>query len=89
VKADDIPLAQDCCGDQFLLRSNKAFRLHGETGEVDDLALDWCEFFAAAAANPVEFLSLRTLESANGASLRPIAFSDSLRDTPESDKPPR
>jgi hypothetical protein len=62
VKVDDVPFAQDCFGDQFLLRSTSVFRLHGETGELEDLALGWREFFAAAAANPIEFLSLQLLK---------------------------
>src|SRR5581483_2945881 len=33
VNADDVPFAQDCFGDQFLLRSGSVMRLHGETGE--------------------------------------------------------
>jgi Immunity protein 35/SMI1 / KNR4 family (SUKH-1) len=62
VKADDIPFAQDCFGDQFLLRSGSVMRLHGETGEVEDLAIGWREFLTAAAANPNEYLSLQLLE---------------------------
>jgi hypothetical protein len=73
VNADDVPFAQDCLGDQFLLRSESVLRLHGETGEVEDLAIGWREFFAAAAANPNEFLSLQLLERfrSDGGSLEP------------------
>lgn len=39
VNDDDVPFAQDCLGDQFLLRSESVLRLHGETGEVEDLAI--------------------------------------------------
>jgi hypothetical protein len=73
VNADDVPFAQDCLGDQFLLRSQSVLRLHGETGEVEDLAVGWREFFTAAAANPNEFLSLQLLERfrSEGGSLEP------------------
>lgn len=73
VKADDIPFAQDCLGDQFLLRSKSVFRLSGETGDLEDLGLGWQGFFTAAAANPVEFLSLQLLEQfkRDGGSLGP------------------
>jgi hypothetical protein len=62
VSADDIPFAQDCLGDQFLLRSESVLRLYGETGEVESLAIGWREFFRTVAANPNEYLSLQLLE---------------------------
>ncbi len=73
VKTDDVPFAQDCFGDQFLLRSKSVFRLHGETGELEDLALGWRDFFTAAAANPIDFLSLQLLDRFRneGGSLKP------------------
>jgi hypothetical protein len=73
VNAEDVPFAQDCLGDQFLLRSKFVLRLRGETGEVEDLAVGWREFFSAAGANPKEFLSLQLLEcfKSDGASLEP------------------
>jgi hypothetical protein len=45
VKIDDFPFAQDYLGDQFLLRSGSVLRLRDETGEVEDLAIGWREFF--------------------------------------------
>ena len=73
VRPDDIPFAQDCLGDQFLLRSGSVFRLSGETGELEDLRMGWRDFFAAAAADPIEFLSLQILERfrREGGSLEP------------------
>jgi hypothetical protein len=62
VSPDDVPFAQDYLGDQFLLRSKSVLRLHGETGEIEDLAVGWRGFLSAAAANPHEFLSLQLLE---------------------------
>lgn len=73
VRADDVPFAQDYLGDQFLLRSGSVLRLRAETGEVEDLAVDWREFLAAAAANPSDVLSLQLLRrfQGEGKSLAP------------------
>jgi immunity protein 35 of polymorphic toxin system len=73
VHADDVPFAQDCLGDQFLLRSNSVYRLSGETGEIENLELGWQDFFSAATANPIEFLSLQPLQrfKLDGNSLEP------------------
>jgi hypothetical protein len=73
VNADDVPFAQDCMGDQFLIRSKTVLRLHGETGEIKDLGVGWREFFEESAANPNEFLSLQLLEHFRneGGSLEP------------------
>src|SRR5690242_6460929 len=61
VRKDDIPFAEDCMGDQFLLRDWRVVRLRAETGQVEPLHMDLAEFFAAANADPVEFLSLQPL----------------------------
>src|SRR3954453_4788104 len=34
VRPGDVPFAEDCLGDQFLLREGRVWRLAGETGEV-------------------------------------------------------
>jgi hypothetical protein len=61
VLPDDIPLAQNFLGDQFLLRSHSVFRLDGETGEMFDLEIGWLEFLKAAQNEPTTFLSLDLL----------------------------
>jgi hypothetical protein len=73
VNADDVPFAQDYLGDQFLLRPKSVLRLRGETGEVEDLAVGWREFFRRLLPNPNEFLSLQLLERfrSEGSSLEP------------------
>jgi hypothetical protein len=73
VNADDVPFAQDCLGDQFLIRAKTVWRLDGETGEIEDLRVSWRDFFSAAAANPKEYLSLQLLEqfATSGGSLQP------------------
>ncbi len=73
VLPDDIPFAQDCLGDQFLLRGGVVQRLNGEFGEVTDLGLGFDEFLAHAFNDPVEFLSLELLQRFNeeGGRLEP------------------
>ena len=57
----DIPFAQDCMGDQFLLRNNKVVKLYAEKGEVEELRLNLWEFFEEMEKDPVSFLSLQPL----------------------------
>jgi hypothetical protein len=61
VLPSDVPFAEDCMGDQFVLRSGMVHRLSAETGELEPLDADLAGFFAAAEANPVEYLSLQPL----------------------------
>jgi hypothetical protein len=61
VNASDIPLAQDCFGDQFLLRDKDVVRLSGETGEIEELRMGWNEFLRRVDSEPLEFLQLQYL----------------------------
>ena len=56
VEPDDVPFAQDCVGDQFLLRGGRVVRLEAETGEVEDLALGLQRFLKRAAVYPDDTL---------------------------------
>lgn len=58
---DWIPFAQDCVGDQFLLRDAQVLHLAAETGEVQDLNLTLGEFLKRASADPVDFLAMEPL----------------------------
>lgn len=57
----DIPFAEDCVGDQFLLRDRKVIKLSAETGEVKELGYGLAIFLEKATENPVEFLSMEPL----------------------------
>jgi hypothetical protein len=57
----DVPFAEDCLGDQFLLRDGRVWRLAAETGEVEALEVGLSGFFEAVQADPVEYLSLHPL----------------------------
>jgi hypothetical protein len=66
VRASDIPLAQDCFGDQYLLREGYVVRLYGETGEIKELRMGWNEFSGHIDAGPLEFLELQHLHRFKG-----------------------
>jgi hypothetical protein len=61
VHPEDIPFAEDCMGDQFLLRAGQVWRLAAETGEVEPLGLGLGEFLQQAQSDPVDSLSLQPL----------------------------
>lgn len=44
IKDDDIPIAQDCTGNQFIIRQDKMFMLDVETGNIVDWEMDFPEF---------------------------------------------
>lgn len=52
----DIPFAQDCFGDQFLLRDGKVLRLYAETGETEETSANLESFFASISDDVFEFL---------------------------------
>lgn len=53
----DIPFAQDCFGDQFLLKDGAVFRLAAETGEIEKTSANLEDFFSSVSSNPFEFLA--------------------------------
>jgi hypothetical protein len=61
VHLEDIPFAEDCLGDQFILREGRVLRLSAETGELQALDLDLAGFFRAVQADPIGFLPLEPL----------------------------
>ncbi len=61
VDLDDIPFAEDCLGDQFLLREGEVWRLFCETGEMESLEIGFKKFMKEAADDPVEILGFEPL----------------------------
>jgi hypothetical protein len=59
--AQDVPFAQDFLGDQYVYRDGTVWHLQCETGDLDDLELDFNEFLAEVTADPIEFLALYPL----------------------------
>ena len=69
----DVPFAQDCLGDQFVLRSDLVHKLDAELGTLENLGMDLEAFLDRARENPVEFLSLQPLQQfqREGGELKP------------------
>lgn len=69
----DIPFGQDCLGDQFILRDSVIHKLSGETGELENLELDFNEFLIRTIEDPMNFLLLQPLEQfiSEGGQLSP------------------
>jgi hypothetical protein len=61
VRPDDIPFAEDCMGDQFLLRGAQVWQLETETGQVKPRRVALPAFLQAVQADPVAYLSLQPL----------------------------
>jgi hypothetical protein len=61
VSPNDIPFAEDCMGDQFLLREGMVWRLYGETGELEPLDVTVKEFLDNVQEDPGEHLGLHPL----------------------------
>jgi hypothetical protein len=69
----DVPFAQDCVGDQFILRDHRVHRLDAETGRLESMEVDLKEFLKRTQKNSVEYLSLYPLlrYQIEGNSLKP------------------
>ncbi|QDA58709.1 SMI1/KNR4 family protein [Hymenobacter jejuensis] len=62
VKPTDVPFAQDCVGNQFLLRNDAVLFLDTETGEIADLNVDFKHFLFGIEKFPVDALGLEPLQ---------------------------
>jgi hypothetical protein len=73
IRETDVPFAQDCLGDQFVLRAGIVHKLDGEIGDVESLAMSLETFLSQARGNPIEFLSLQPLLQfmSEGGKLKP------------------
>ncbi len=58
----DVPFAEDCLGDQFLLRGEVVHQLACETGELESLDLSLWNFLLAAQQEPIALLGLEPLQ---------------------------
>ena len=73
VEPKDLPFAQDCCGDQFLLRDGAVLHLFSDSGTLESFAPNLSQFLKAAEADPEDYLDLAPLERfrQDGGSLKP------------------
>jgi len=69
----DVPFAQDCVADQYILRERKVHKLEAETGELSFMDLSLPEFLSAVQAHPVEVLGMQPLlrHRQEGGALKP------------------
>jgi len=67
----DIPFAEDCVGDQFLLRDGSVVKLDAELGELHQVSEDLQGFWDLAKAHPEQLIATGALESDAGGSLKP------------------
>ncbi|GAA3929697.1 hypothetical protein [Hymenobacter algoricola] len=63
VQPTDIPFAQDCVGNQFLLRGDAVLFLDTETGEIADLEVDFKHFLFGIEKFPLDALGMEPLRS--------------------------
>lgn len=61
ISEEDVPFAQDCVGDQFLLRQSSVVKLATETGDIHDLSMSLIDFLKAVQVDPERFLGLAPL----------------------------
>ncbi len=59
---NDIPIAQDCFGDQYLIREEKVIKLLAETDDIVFLEKDFFEFLELVKANPIGFLNIENID---------------------------
>ncbi len=73
IEERDVPFAQDCLGDQFVLRAGVVHKLDAEIGDVESLGMKLETFMSHAHEDPVEFLSLQPLLQfmSEGGELKP------------------
>jgi hypothetical protein len=73
VEPTDVPFAQDCVGDQFLLRDGRVLRLLAEQDDVEPVAEDLDTFLTLVQADPDGMLGLPPLDAyrEEGESLQP------------------
>ena len=61
IEPSDLPFAEDCMGDQFLLRDGQVLRLAAETGEIEAVASSFAAFMAEVERAPLEVLQMHPL----------------------------
>jgi len=73
LRSTDVPFAQDALGDQFILRSERVWRLEAESDMLEPLESNLVEFLQDASRDPVAFLRLEPLLAfeAEGGRLAP------------------
>jgi hypothetical protein len=63
IEANDIPIAQDCFGDQFVIRMGHLWLLHSETDEITDLEIDFDQFIEQSFSATPRFLNIHNIQN--------------------------
>lgn len=73
ILSTDIPFAEDCMGNQFIIRDGNVWKLLAETGEIEDMKTNIPDFLNNIESNPVEYLQLQPLMDyhSDGGKLEP------------------
>ncbi len=67
----DVPFAEDCVGDQFLLHDGSVMKLDAELGELYQVSDDLQRFLDLVQAHPERLIATGALDSPAGESLKP------------------
>lgn len=62
ISQNDIPIAQDCFGDQYLIRDNSIIRLSAEIGDLEFLNLHFHDFLKKVQVDPISMLNIENIE---------------------------
>ena len=63
IESNDIPIAQDCFGDQFVIRMGHIWLLHSETDEITDLKIDFGQFLEQTFSGKPKFLNIHNIQN--------------------------
>lgn len=58
---NDIPIGQDCFGDQYLIRDNKIIKLLAESGDIVFIGIDFNDFLKNLLTDPKGFLNIENI----------------------------
>ncbi|WP_235299725.1 hypothetical protein [Portibacter marinus] len=61
ITMEDIPIAQDAFGDQYIYRNGSIYRLNLESGELENLNATLTQFLENIEMNGIEYLSLQQI----------------------------
>lgn len=57
INESDVPFAEDCVGDQYLMRDRKIIKLFSETGEIEELGCGLASFLKKRLKIQLNFLA--------------------------------
>ena len=61
ITINDIPIAQDAFGDQYIYRDRLIYRLYAESGELENFNSTLNQFLINIEKDPIDYLSLQQI----------------------------